>query len=138
MLNLQFRRLQILVFMTFMLHQRIGTGGGEHAPLGYWVLYGGFEVILDNQVGSASSAQNNPVVYPDPVNKKGSLAFLNNEHKKFRFNLMDAYGRLVYTEELTGNNVQMSVLGLDRGIYYYSLTGIETRESYTGKFVVAE
>ncbi len=63
---------------------------------------------------------NPAVVYPNPVQRNGSLTVLA-ENEALQFQLIDNNGRVVLQKKLTDYPQQLSLLNLPKGIYYFRL-----------------
>jgi len=100
--------------------------------------------ILDSVISSVTgietvSAQINPItIYPNPTSSEIRIAGLEfKTSEEYEFNLFDALGRNLFKTSLHNGRTNISVEGLDNGIYQYiinSSSGEQGRKS--GKIVI--
>jgi hypothetical protein len=101
--------------------------------------------LLDSVVNSvtgieAIAAQKQPVlIYPNPAKDEiwvSGLTFKGTDEYEFR--LFDALGRNLLRTKLTGGTTNVSVEGLENGIYYYGIKAIgsSAAEEISGNVVI--
>ncbi len=61
------------------------------------------------------------VVYPNPVQRNGSLTILSRLDDGLIFQLIDNYGKVVLQKKITESPQQLSLYSLPKGIYYFRL-----------------
>ena len=111
---------------------------GTCTTLGYWVLYNGFEVTTNTGTGHNVFEEINPAVFPNPMSDKGFIRFSNNERRQYKLSVMDSYGRIVFSDIVSTDRVSLNSKVLEAGIYYYTLTGPEDQNTFTGKFAITK
>jgi hypothetical protein len=78
---------------------------------------------------------NPAVVYPNPVQRNGSLTVLAEQDEALQFQLIDNYGRVVLQKQLTDYPQQISLLNLSKGIYYFRLLK-KNKKVQSGRLII--
>jgi len=60
-------------------------------------------------------------VYPNPVNDVLTIQLETERLNNFTVNLFDVYGKLIVSQEASGNNLEIEVGGLPVGMYLLSI-----------------
>lgn len=94
-----------------------------------------WEAVLDVEENHLQSP--NSKVYPNPANESFQVEFENSKNDQFEFVLLDAFGREVYRELTTSNQLLVSSQQFADGIYHYRLIGIEPKRNMSGIVVIS-
>jgi hypothetical protein len=107
--------------------------------IGYYVMYSGFEVTQGTTgFPDKSTALGNPAIEINAFTHEYSLSFSNREMKKYKLSLLDVYGREVYSTWTADDRINLNRAGLSYGVFFYRLEGLESSDSYSGKFLLTE
>jgi hypothetical protein len=110
---------------------------GNCQSIGDWVLYSGFVVTSTTDVGENFSS-GSVSLYSDPVTGEVALGFRNADGKKHTLSVVDAFGKLIFSENTTSSKAILNRDRLAAGIYFYRLEGLDNKELWTGKFIVTD
>lgn len=75
------------------------------------------------------------VIYPNPVQRNGSVTILSKLEDQLFFQLIDNLGRVVLQKQLTDELQQISTNNLQKGIYYYRIIK-KDRKVQTGRLII--
>ncbi len=91
-------------------------------------------MILPNKETQAESIDIK--VFPNPFSESTRIeAQLSEEHNNLIFNLLDANGRVIRSENFTGNALDFQRNGLQNGFYFYEIKS-QGKRLGTGKLVI--
>lgn len=78
-------------------------------------------------------------VYPNPSNNAQQLTFQFNDKSFQSIQIMDAYGKQIYSENINANaTIDIEINELPVGIYFYTVQHQNPSLNKTGKFVVTK
>ncbi len=75
------------------------------------------------------------VVYPNPINRNGSLTILSEQNEALQFQLIDNNGIVVLQKQVSDYPQQISLVNLPKGIYYFRLLK-ENQKIETGILII--
>ncbi len=101
--------------------------------------------VLDSVISSVTSVatindwQHSISIYPNPVAEQIRISGLEfKAHEEYEFRLFDVLGRNLLKTNLSSGNTNVSVEGLENGVYYYSIenANLRTSNKASGKIVI--
>ncbi|MEQ1799820.1 MAG: S8 family peptidase [Lacibacter sp.] len=75
------------------------------------------------------------IVYPNPVQRNGSLTILSRLDDGLIFQLIDNYGKVVLQKKIIESPQQLSLYSLPKGIYYFRLLK-QNQKQQSGKLII--
>lgn len=124
-----------------LMTPRIASGEANHNPgditLGFFKDMGwGICSTLSIDEVNVSSEIN---VWPNPFTDQISIRFTNFNSSKLQIKLFDIKGSIIFSKQLTydeGDSINLNDLGgLQKGIYFMTITNTSTNSRYTEKIV---
>lgn len=92
--------------------------------------------MIYSEIATLYFTGSNPAaVYPNPVFQNGTLTILTEQREDVQFQLIDTYGRVVLQKTLTEYPEQVSLLNLQKGMYYFRLLQ-KNKKVQTGKLLI--
>lgn len=75
-------------------------------------------------------------IAPHPVTEQSVLYFENPNNKEYRLSVSSLSGKIAYSEQQIGEQINLGLLGFESGYYYFELQEVGTSTSVRGKFLV--
>jgi hypothetical protein len=88
-----------------------------------------------NYVSSGISAENKPIIKPNPFSENTTITFPNIEHSPYTLSIYDLTGAIVLQKVTNENTINLSKGKLNYGFYIIVLSGDHV---YKGKIVITE
>ena len=111
----------------------IRVRGSNDCGLGNWTEY--MDINCNSCVGLDENPKSQPVsIYPNPASKEMNLVF-NTDYQEFvTIKLMNALGKVVFTDKVSGKNHSINVSRLPEGMYFLNVEG--QKLNYTQKVTI--
>ncbi len=75
-------------------------------------------------------------IYPNPSQYRVTIQFENRNAEEFNIRIFDLLGKLVYEEEVQGEEIEINTMEYKAGIYFYHLKNYQNSSRSFGKFIV--
>jgi hypothetical protein len=74
-------------------------------------------------------------VYPNPTRNSISIVFESNQGQDHTLSIYDVFGKKVYEKEQYLNREPISIIGFQKGLYFFKLENESKTKMYPGKFL---